>query len=342
MKWSDGFSARYYATIVDPVTWRDVEALDILSGSIKLGDETLIESANLDVRDYDASTERWIRVWLDARQNGDSYHGPMFTGLATSPSLSIEGTAYKRGLTCYSVLKPADDILLPRGWYVGAGASGAGTIQELLETIPAPIEIEEDSPRLQNTIVAEDGETRLTMANKILSAINWRFRIEGDGTINVCHKVIDDSDRIQTLPVATFDSLDYDSLEMTLTVKNDWFSCPNVFRAVEGGVMAVARDDDENSLLSTVNRGREIWKEETSCLLKDGETVAQYAERRLYEEQMKHYELSYTRRYHPDVRVTDLIRIHYPAQGIDGYFYVSSQSINLGFGASLSETVRKV
>ena len=310
MKWSDGFSARYYATIVDPVTWRDVEALDILSGSIKLGDETLIESANLDVRDYDASTERWIRVWLDARQNGDSYHGPMFTGLATSPSLSIEGTAYKRGLTCYSVLKPADDILLPRGWYVGAGASGAGTIQELLETIPAPIEIEEDSPRLQNTIVAEDGETRLTMANKILSAI--------------------------------FDSLDYDSLEMTLTVKNDWFSCPNVFRAVEGGVMAVARDDDENSLLSTVNRGREIWKEETSCLLKDGETVAQYAERRLYEEQMKHYELSYTRRYHPDVRVTDLIRIHYPAQGIDGYFYVSSQSINLGFGASLSETVRKV
>lgn len=334
MNWSEGFSARYYATVVDPLSWRDVSELDILEGSIDIGDETLIESANVKVRNYDSSSERWVRIWLDARQNGDYYHGAMFTGLATSPSITIEGLSSNTNLTCYSVLKPANDILLPRGWYASAGSNGAGVVKELLETIPAPIEIEEGSPNILSTIVAEDGETRLSMANKILAAMNWRFRIEGDGTIRILP--------YDSTIAASFDSLDYDSLEMTVNVDNDWFSCPNIFRAVEGGIMAVARDDDENSPLSTVNRGREIWMEETSCILNSNETVAEYAQRRLREEQMRYYKLSYTRRYHPDVRGSDLIRLHYPAQNIDGVFSVVSQNINLGYGASVSEVANKL
>ena len=41
---------------------------------------------------------------------------------------------------------------------------------------------------LQSTYIAENGESNLSMAQKILDAINWRIRIEGDGTINICRK----------------------------------------------------------------------------------------------------------------------------------------------------------
>ena len=330
MEWSDGFSARYYATVVDPVTWRDMEMLDIISGSINITEDSLIESASLSVQNYDTSAERWIRVWLDARQKSDSYHGALFTGLATSPSYSIEGTTFKNDLTCYSVLKPADDVLLPYGWYISAGTNGAGTVQDLLSMIPAPIHIDDNSPNLSNTIVAESGESNLSMANKILYAIGWRFRIDGDGTINIIPNAVDTS--------ASFDSIYNDCLETTVSVENDWFRCPNVFRASNNGVTAIARDDSEDSYFSTVNRGREIWMEEPSCYLMEGELVSEYAERRLKEEQQKNYKISYTRRYDPNVRCSDLIRIHYPAQLIDGIFYVSSQTISLGHGASVSET----
>lgn len=334
MNWSEGFSSRYYAMIVDPITWRDVAELDIISGSVNIEDNMMIESANLEVLNYDSSVERWIRIYLDARQNGSNYHGAIFTGLATSPSISIEGYTVKNSLTCYSVLKPADDILLPKGYYVPSGINGGNMVRDLLESVPAPITIEDDAPILSRTLIAEDGETYLSMATKLLYAMGWRFRIEGDGTIFICSSASDYS--------AVFDSIDSDSIEMTVNIENDWYSCPNIFRAIAGGITAVARDDSPDSPLSTVNRGREIWMEETSCYLSENETVAEYAERRLREEQMQYYTLSYSRRFHPDVRTSDLIRIHYPAQRIDGIFYVSNQNISLGYGATVSETAQKI
>ena len=138
------------------------------------------------------------------------------------------------------------------------------------------------------------------------------------------------------------DSIDYDIIEPKIKVKNDWYSCPNVFRAIEDDLMAVARDDDENSPLSTVSRGREVWKEETNCDLNDGETVAEYAERRLREEQQVAVKLSYSRRYVPEVEPTDVVRLHYPAQNIDYKVMIVSQSIKLDHGSKVSEDVQKL
>lgn len=329
--WSSGFSARYYATVVDPISWRDMEQIDITGGSISKTDSNLRESADITFINYDQSVEQWIRIWLDVRQGGMSHHEALFTGIATSPEKTIDGNLITNSVKCYSVLKPADDILLDRGWYVSAGSNGGKVIRDLLRKVtPAPIVVASNPKAVDQTIIAEDGETHLTMVNKILDVMGWRIRLSGDGTIEVCPNA-----SLQE-PNAYFDALNNDSIEPSLSVSNDWFSCPNVFRAVADNLVAVARDEK-----AIQERGREIWMEETNCDLYYGETIYQYARRRLKEERYVSYTISYTRRYFPDLVASDIVALSYPAQGISGTFYITSQTINLGYGASVSEEVMR-
>lgn len=331
MNWKNGFSASYYAYIIDPKSWRETTRLDITGGSISRSLDGLRDTADIECTFYDPGPERYIRIYLDAMQNGAACHEPLFTGLATSPARNIEGLYETNTVECYSVLKAAEDILLQRGYYVPAGCNSVTVIKELLSCTPAPIIVSGTAPSLQRSIIAEDGETRRSMADKVLAAINWRIRIAGDGTIEICEK--------PTTVSAHFDPIEQDVIEPSITVNYDLFNCPNVFRAIQDDLSAVARDDSPDSPLSTVNRGREVWKEDTSCELSSGESISEYAARRLKELQRVQMKAEYDRRFNPDVLVGDLINLHYPAQFLEGVFRVTSQTIELSHNAKTSEVV---
>lgn len=331
MDWSKGFTAAYYAYIVDPATWRETERMQITGGSVTRDGEGLRQSADIDCTEYDTGTEQWLRVYMDTEQAGAAAHVPVFTGLASAPERKINGVRLELSLECYSVLKPAQDVLLPRGYYVAAGTDGAQAITDLLAVTPAPVEAEDGAPVINGAIIAEDGETRLSMADKVLDAMGWRLQIAGDGTIMLSPRPLD--------PVVSFDPLDNDAIEPELTITRDWYECPNVFRVVYGDVSAEARDDDPDSPLSTVSRGREVWAEETDAELSDGETVAECAARMLHDAQRVAVTASYSRRFHPDVNIGDLVRLHYPAQGLDGDYTVTEQKITLEYGAATEEGV---
>ena len=158
--------------------------------------------------------------------------------------------------------------------------------------------------------------------------------IEGNGTIVISKPLSE--------PTAYFDPIDVDVLETSLTITNDWYDCPNVFRAVQGSFSATARDDNPDSPLSIQNRGREIWYEENGSTPYTGESLQQYANRRLLEEQQVSISASYSRRYVPGINVTDLVSIRYPGQGLNGYYYISSQNISLEYAATVSEVVYKI
>lgn len=328
MDWSKGIEAKYYGSFIDKDTWRDMERFEITGGSIKRSTGDLIESADIECKNY-THGEQWIRIWMDARQNGATEHIPMFTGLATSPEDSVNGNLVSNSLECYSVLKPLQDILLPRGWYAPQGA-GETVVRDLLSKTPAPVYVEENTPRLKQNIIAEESETYLSMLQKVILALDWRIRIKGDGTVQVVPYPKEISGKF---------SVDYDTIKPEFSRNYDWYKCPNVFRAVSGDDSAVAIDDSIDSPLSTVNRGREIWSEETSCNLNIGETLYEYAQRRLKESQMVATKVSYDRRYDPNILVTDYVTIDY-AQ-IKGTYCVTSQSIEIGYGANTTEEAIK-
>lgn len=330
MDWNKGYSASYYAKRVDPMTWHDLELIEIKGGSIKREPSGLRESADIECRNYHVDVEQWIRVYMDVRQGGSDEHVALFTGLASSPCDDINGVVINNTLECYSVLKPADDVLLKRGWYAAAGRSGGDVIRELLSVLPAPVVIEDGSPTLLSHVIAEDGETNLTMLDKILQAIDWRVRISGDGTVNIVPQADEEN--------AAFNPLDNDVIEPQIKVTADWYSCPNVLMAVADDLTAVARDDSD-SPLSVTGRGREVWMLESGVDLADHESIADYAKRRLKEAQTISLSASYDRRYIPELFPTDLVRMHYPKQYLDGVFRIESQSISLGHNARTSEEI---
>lgn len=329
MNWSKGFAAAYYYTVVDPATWRDTSRHELTGGSVSRTDSNLLQSASIDVTDLPSDGEVWIRVWLDTKQKEDGAHEALFTGLMSAPAVQWDGNRKSYQAECYSVLKPAADILLSRGWYAAAGANGARTAANLLAAGAAPVDYAENAPHLKTSIVAENNESHLTMAWKILNAIGWRIRIDGSGRIHIVPKAAERSTEL--------DSIDNDIMELSVSDTRDWFDCPNVFRAESGDLTAIARDEDENSRLSIQNRGREVWAEESNCKLNDGESLQEYAVRMLREKQSPGRTVSYSRRYLPDVTVGDIVRIHYPRQNIDADFRITSQDIEFGYGARTTE-----
>lgn len=334
MRWDEGYTAEYYATIIDPVSWRDMERLDIKAdpvGIIKRELEGIRASAQIYCDSFPRGIENWIRVWLNVKQGGSNDHVALFTGIGSTPEHNMDGVRETSAVQCYSVLKPAMDIDLLRGWYAPAGVSGATVIRDLLAVIPAPVIIEDNAPVLSSAIIAENNENHLTMVDKVLTAMNWRIRILGDGTVTV--------GPWSEEPVATFDPDEFDVIESEITIKADLFSAPNVFMAVDNDRTAIAKDNSDKSALSIVNRGREVWAQEDGCSLAANQTLEQYAAMQLEKAQKVKQTANYGRRYVPEVYPGDVIRMRYPQQYLDGLYTVSSQSIELTHAAVTSEEI---
>lgn len=336
MDWSKGYSVSYYLTFVDTETWCDLERAEISEGSINRSYDGLRESASVTCKQSFTDVERWVRIYMDINQSGSRAHNAIFTGLATSPSFRYNGNITTNSYECYSVLKPVEDIVLLRGWFVNAGASGARVILDLLKNTLAPASIPEEyindeSQYVKDYIVAEDGETALSMIERILLSIKWRLRIKGDGSISV--------EPCASKSSYIFDPLYFDIIEPEVTVSSDWFSIPNVFCAISEGLTAIAKDENESSIVSIPNRKREVWMVETNCDLSDKETIEEYAKRRLNDEQKMFQTVSYTRRYVDDILPGDIITLNYPKQNVIGDYEITSQSITLGYSGATNEEV---
>ena len=331
MDFTRGYRAAFYAVLLDPVSWEETDRVELLSGSVNNISTGLRQTASLKVRDFDRTREHWIRVYMDARQGEDIAHEPLFTGLVSAPREDVEGPVAINDLSCYSVLEPLNQPLLV-GYYIGRGMDAGKAIKSLAGTTPAPVDIPETMPSLDDYIVAEDNETRLTLLDKVLDAIGYRMYIAGDGTITIRPKP-------ETV-AAIFSASGEDVLESKFSKKRDWFNVPNVYRVSTGNLNEEARDDDPNSPLSTVSRGREIISSERDVSLGSNEGLAEYARRKLYEAQQVAETADYTRRYIPNVHVGDSVRINY--DGLQGTYLVLSQTINLTYNGQTAEQVERV
>lgn len=330
MDWNKGFTYKLYGRIVDPSSWADKEQFNIPEGTISKTDSEIRESANITVLDFNPVGEQWIRVYMDISQNDDSYHVPLFTGIATSPSFDVDGIVSRTKMECYSALKPLEDIVLPRGWYARAYRETDRILKELFESTPAPVEYAEDLPTLERHLVSEDNESCLSMLDKMVEALDLTVRISGDGRIRIA--------RTDYEPQATFTPTDFDIIEPQLTIKNDWYECPNVVMAIDDELMAIARDDNEDSSLSVQNRGREIWYVEDGVDLGEDESLAEYARRTLQKKQMAVETLSYKRRFVPDLQIGDCVRIRYPQ--FAGIYRIMTQRFDMD--GSVSEEVARL
>jgi hypothetical protein len=125
---------------------------------------------------------------------------------------------------------------------------------------------------------------------------------------------------------------------------HDLYGIPNVVEVIYsfGGdyKIAVAKNEDPNSPVSTVNRGRDITYRDTQPSLAGYVTQDQiqtYAERLLRALSAIEYTVSYTHGYCP-VRLGDCVRLNYEKAGIKNVkAKVISQNIKCGLPCQVSE-----
>ena len=330
--WERGYSGTFRVFEVDPKTWAErAEVEQVSGGGMECTGSGLLQSGSLDVTEGLGAgfSERYLRIRLDAEQGDASERVDVATMLFAGTGGEDDGGASLQELEGRSVLYPASTRKvhdLGNDPYAPAGADGAAFAAQLIaKCCHAPVHVE-CSFALGTDIVFDLDDSYLDAAQAVLGAGNCMLRIDGRGEVHAIAVPTEEAATITAralMPGATR-SLDYGKI-------------PNRYYAVSGSTTAVAVNDDPGSPTSTVSRGYYVDARDESPKPLAGETLAEYARRKLSEASVAEESRSYEREYRPGLFVGDLAEIDAPQGGFHGGMRIKRQSLKFGHGITVSE-----
>ena len=254
--WAREYEATWRYFLVDKDTWRDIRPLQgVTSCKVKRSRNSAIpEDVQMEVEEA-LPAESIVRVYLDATQDGIMERVPIVTAVMTSDE-EIHGTVEKSTLRGYGALMSLEDdspALL-------ATASG-GTVVERAAAVCssgiAPVVTPSDSTALSDVVVADPKASKLAFARAIAAKAN--YDITSDAYGRTVFKRLPD---LAVAPKATLIDDGKTVLIGNVKRKRDLRKVPNYceVRATSGNSMIVgtAVNDDPNSEVSTVRRGRRV------------------------------------------------------------------------------------
>ena len=330
MDWNQGYTATFRLYSVNQSTWGDGDEIEnLVSASVtKDNESSLIEDASISIDGE--PIKGYVRLVLEAKNTSGMAKVNLGTFLVTSPKRSINGVLTTIDLECYSVLKPADDKLLPPGWYFPEGGDPIAGASELLSNcLKCPVEPAESDIRTDQVKIAESNETALSMAKYLLEDTNWFIYIDGRGCVSIKKK----PDNI----VKMFDAYENDVLMPNITDESDIFDIPNILRVTDNsGNYETIYNNDEQSDTSIEKLGWEKWSSE-QLSLDYGETLLGKGGERMEELSKTTRKINYSREFDPDVKLNDVALYMLPKQRIIGTFRIMSQSLSIEKGIKVSE-----
>ena len=331
MNWARSYSSTWRVFRVNPDTWADAQALaGVDSVSVtRTADGSLLESGSIDLTgDIEPG---YYRIVMTADQGGELARVDVATMLCIANGGEYDYGVRTHKADGYSVLYPASVTAITAGGYAPAGVNGAEYAGDLLEeAINAPVEVEGNFT-LNNPIVHEVGSSVLEAAWAVLEAGGYVIQIDGRGVVHICPKPKDPSLILDTQS----EGLVLNGTSFTA----DESEIPNRYIVIDEATIAIAENNDPESRVSTVSRGYKVDEVDTSPTPVDGETLSEYADRRLHELSMLKEEQSYTREYAEGVNLYSVVRASLDA--LEGDFRVVSQTISCSNGITVAEKVEK-
>lgn len=341
VKWAESMQQTFEYYVVDPITWADGKKLDTVKSctiSRDLEAETL-GSATIDI--VDLVGESYIRVYLITIQNGVTEKHPLGTFLVQTPSSSFNGKTRNVSLDVYTPLLELKEKQPPIGYSILKDSN----IMEYVylttrENCRAPVIKTECSKTLTGDFVANDSDNWIVFNSDLMSNAKYEYSLDEMGRI----LFNPDQDLASLQPVWTYNDDNSSLLYPDIDMNHDLYGIPNVVEVIYSN----GRDyhhirvvnDDPNSPISTVNRGREIKYRETNPSLVGSPTemeLQEYAERLLRKLSSVEYTLTYTHGYCP-VRIGDCVRLNYTRAGLkDIKAKVVSQNIKCKPGCEVTE-----
>ena len=339
--WSASMQQTFEYYVVDPETWKDTSRLvNVVSCSITRDLEAdTLGSAEIDISD--SIGECYIRAYLITIQNGVREKHALGTFLVQTPSSSFDGKIQNISADTYTPLLELKESPPPIGYYVAKKENVMDTAYRLVrEHARAPVVEPTCSTKLFYDFVAETDDTWLTFVRDLISNAKYSLSLDEMGRILFSPN----QDTASLQPVWTYEDNDISILYPELNFDHDLYGIPNVVEVVysDSGVYYSARvvNDDENSPISTVNRGREIiYREANPSLIGDPteNQIQEYAEQLLRDLSTLEYTVSYSHGYCP-ARIGDCVRINYAKAGlVDVKAKIISQTIKCTSGCPVTE-----
>ena len=339
--WTKSMQQTFEYYTVDPGTWKDVKRLDnVKSSSIHYDSEAeTLGSASFDVTD--SVGESYIRTYLVTIQNGVREKHPLGTHLVQTPSSSFDGKVRSVSMDAYTPLIELKENQPPIGYFIAKNQNIMSMAYRLAsENIRAPVVMANSSDKLHYDFVSDTSDTWLAYLTDLIANAKYTFMLDEMG--RVLFAPVQDTASLQ--PVWTFDDGNSSILYPELTMDHDLYGIPNVVEVIysngNDNYYSKVVNDDVNSPISTVNRGREIVHRVVNPEFVGDPTkyqIKEYAEQLLRNLSTLEYTISYTHGYCP-VRVGDCVRLNYSKAGItDIKAKIISQSIKCEPGCPVAE-----
>lgn len=340
--WLSSMQQTFEYYIVDPKTWGNTKLIDSVTSCTITRDaeaETL-GSATIDV--IESLGECYIRAYLVTIQNGVKERHPLGTFLIQTPSSSFDGKVRDVSMDAYTPLLELKENPPPLGYYVPKTANVMDMVYTLTRNYArAPVVRPICKETLFYDFVADPNDTWLTFLIDLMKKAEYQYMLDEMGRI--LFAPIQETSALQ--PVWTYDDSNSSILCPDLHLDHDLYKIPNVVEVIYSDsneyYYARAVNDDPNSPISTVNRGRSITHRESKPAIVGDPTESQikeYAENLLKEMSTLEYTVTYTHGYCP-VRIGDCVRLNYERAGMVGVkAKVVSQSISCKPGCPVTET----
>ena len=339
--WTKSMEQTFEYYTVDPNTWKDVKKLNtVKTSSISRDSDTdTLGSASFDVAELVG--ECYVRVYLITIQNGIREKHALGTFIVQTPSSSFDGKVRTASMDAYTPLIELKEKQPPLGYSILKDENIMERAYQIVrENARAPVVQTYCDDKLTYDFVANTEDTWATFISDLTYAAKYSLGLDELGRI----LFIPEQDLESMQPVCTFDDGNSSILYADISMSHDIFGIPNVVEVVYSGTYdtyhVTVRNDDPNSPVSTVNRGREIPYRETNPNLVGEATedmVKEYANRLLKQLSTVQCTVSYTHGYRP-VRLGDCVRLNYERAGIiDVKAKVVSQNIKCEPGCPVSE-----
>lgn len=363
--WTKSMTQTYEYFIVDPVTWKDVRRIDVVKTSTVKRDSTVETrgSASFDVTEK--LEECYVRTYLVTVQNGVTERHALGTHLVQTPSSKFNGKVTTLTLDGYTSLLELKENQPPIGYFIPKNYNIMEQAYLITrDHVRAPVIKTECPSKTTYTRTADPGDSWMSyvsdmIANQVYEDQDMRngtrvvrYQYDVDEMGQILFAPVQDVSLMQ--PVWTYTDDNSSILYPEVSMEHDLYGIPNVVEVVYSGTLnghanyyyARVENNDPNSPISTVRRGREIVYRDLNPSIGLGEVSAGFpTEEMIYEYAIQLLEalsslqcsVTYSHGYCP-VRVGDCVRLNYSRAGLTNVkAKVVSQDIKCVPGCPVTE-----
>lgn len=340
--WTKPMQQTYEFYEVDPFSWLDKRPITTITSCSIERDASSDTKGSASFNGTSVLNDIYVRTYLKTWQNGIIERTPLGTHLVQTPKENHDGKISNLSMQAYTSLIELNENPPPFGFALLKDTNILDAAYSVCKDhMRAPVLRQYSEKTLYDNFVSKSDEKWLSFAKDLLTSAEHHFEVDELGQVLFAPNQEDESLR----PVWTYTDDNSSILYPEIEIDRDYYNVPNVVEVVysgsQGFFYTIVKNENPNSPVSAVARGREITYRDSNPSIAGQATeemVQAYAENLLRSMSKIVVTLTYKHGYCP-VRVNDCVYLNYERAGLRNVkARVISQSISCEPGCPVEET----